>query len=157
MSNEQRTAIHGTKKQLVIALHTVTVERDALQAENEILKKLVYVPGLWRCAKCDFRLLQSNLNAIDGSITAGDQPGDKCPNCDSPLWRVTERQAGNDMVDRCEEQVARACAAVAERDALRQALEEARGDFERMAPMMALAGKAAARIDAILKAKCKGN
>lgn len=52
---------------------------------------LVYVPGVWRCAKCDFTLIQSNLNAGDGSITARDQPGDKCPNCDSPLWRVSYR------------------------------------------------------------------
>src|SRR6185312_9883219 len=52
----------------------------------------VYVPGVWRCAKCDFRLIQSNLNASDGTVTARDTPGDKCPNCHSPLWRVTERQ-----------------------------------------------------------------
>ena len=32
----------------------------------------------------------------------------KCPNCNGPLWRVTGRQAGNDMVDRCEKEILRA-------------------------------------------------
>lgn len=64
------------------------------------LEKLVYVPGLWRCAKCDFELMQMNLHASTGNVTARDQPGDKCPNCRSPLWRVTERDAGNRLVDR---------------------------------------------------------
>src|SRR5690242_19404375 len=85
----------------------------AVQIANaiETLERLVYVPGLWRCAKCDFTLVQANLNAGDGSVTARDQPGDKCPNCHSPLWRVTERQAGNDMVDRCEAAVKLAASA----------------------------------------------
>ncbi|GAB4071680.1 hypothetical protein KHC28_00120 [Ancylobacter sonchi] len=89
------------------------VRKDARIAE---LERQVYVPGLWRCARCNFSLLQANLNACDGSVTARDQPGDKCPNCDSPLWRVTERQAGNEMVDRAEEYLARATKAAAERD-----------------------------------------
>lgn len=75
------------------------------------LEKLVYVPGLWKCPKCNFQLMQASLNANNGSVTSMDKPGEKCPNCDSPLWRVTERQAGNDMVDRCEEQMNRAVAA----------------------------------------------
>lgn len=73
--------------------------------EIERLGKLVYVPGLWRCAKCEFQLIQANLNAGDGTVTARDQAGDKCPNCNSPLWRVTERQAGNDVCDRLEARV----------------------------------------------------
>ncbi|KAF1006026.1 MAG: hypothetical protein GAK28_02934 [Luteibacter sp.] len=53
---------------------------------------MVYVPGLWRCAKCEFELIQSNLHP-NGAVTARDQPGDKCPNCNSPLWRVTYKDA----------------------------------------------------------------
>lgn len=75
---------------------------NPLAAECETLRAMVYVPGLWRCPKCEFQSLQSNLNASDGSITVRDQPGDKCPNCDVPLWRVSEREAGNRMVDRME-------------------------------------------------------
>lgn len=67
-------------------------EIERLRAEIARLEPLVHVPGVWRCAKCDFRLIQSNLNASDGTVTARDTPGDKCPNCHSPLWRVTERQ-----------------------------------------------------------------
>ena len=101
-----------------------------LEAEITRLEKLVYVPGLWRCAKCDFSILQSNLNARDGTITARDEPGDKCPNCDSPLWRVTERQAGNDMIDRCEEQIVRA------KDA-EEKLERAMAALQQIAAMQA--------------------
>ena len=72
------------------------------------LEKQVYVPGLWRCAKCDFQLCQATLYAATGAVGARDEPGDKCPNCNRSLWRVTERQAGNDMVDRCEKEILRA-------------------------------------------------
>lgn len=68
----------------------------------ERLEKLVYVPGLWRCPKCELQLLQSNLNTADGTVTARDTPGDKCPNCHGPLWRVTERDAGNKLIDDAE-------------------------------------------------------
>lgn len=87
-------------------------ERAAIQAEKALwdglekriaeLEALVYVPGLWRCAKCKFQLVQAVLNASTGTVHSHDKPGEKCPNCSGPLWRVTERQAGNDMVDRCE-------------------------------------------------------
>lgn len=52
---------------------------------------LIYRPGVWRCGKCNFRLVQANLNAGDGSVTARDNPGDKCQNDGGPLWRVTWR------------------------------------------------------------------
>lgn len=62
----------------------------------------VHVPGLWRCAKCDFTLVQRNLNSGDGSVTARDAPGDRCPNCDAPLWRVTWKQQAEELEERCE-------------------------------------------------------
>jgi ssDNA-binding Zn-finger/Zn-ribbon topoisomerase 1 len=55
------------------------------------LRSNCFVPGLWNCPKCKFTLMQSNLNAKDGTVTARDTPGDKCPNCNKPLWRVSER------------------------------------------------------------------
>lgn len=69
--------------------------------ELQRLRSLVYVPGLWRCAKCAFQLVQANLHASNGAVTTRDEPGDRCPNCNVPLWRVTEREAGNEMGDRC--------------------------------------------------------
>lgn len=52
----------------------------------------VYVPGLWRCAKCNFRLVQKTLNADSGTVTSNDVPGTKCPNDGSPMWRVTWKE-----------------------------------------------------------------
>ena len=69
----------------------------------EALERQVFVPGLWRCPKCEFQLCQATLYAATGTVGARDDPGDKCPNCNSPLWRVTERAAGNEMVKRCEQ------------------------------------------------------
>jgi rubrerythrin len=79
---------------------------DDFETELTRLECLVYVPGVWRCAKCDFRLIQSNLNANTGTITARDTPGDKCPNCHSPLWRVTERQERIEALDMLEKRFA---------------------------------------------------
>ena len=75
------------------------------------LESLVYCPGVWRCVKCDFRLIQSNLNANTGTVTARNEPGDKCPNCNSPLWRVSERQERVEAMDMAEQQFMRADAA----------------------------------------------
>lgn len=98
------------------------------ECEHEIarLEALVFVPGVWRCAKCDFRLIQSNLNARDGTVTARDTPGDKCPNCASPLWRVTERQERTEALDLVEKHFERTA------DLLPQ-LKIAKGHIEHMA------------------------
>ena len=47
------------------------------------------VPGVWRCAKCNFILVQQSLNAHTGALGARDMPGEKCPRDGAPLWRVT--------------------------------------------------------------------
>lgn len=86
-------------------------------AERDDLARLVYVPGLWFCPKCKFELLQSNLNCSDGTVTARDQAGDKCPNCDTPLWRVSERQRHHDVMVTCERFFDEKQAAIADRDA----------------------------------------
>lgn len=116
----------------------------SLTARVESLEALVYVPGLWKCAKCGFQLVQRNLNAANGTVTARDNPGDRCPNCDVPLWRVTERDAGNEMSDRCVEQMdrakaaeARATQAEAERDAAQAALAAAEAREQALLSIMA--------------------
>jgi hypothetical protein len=65
--------------------------------------------------------VQANLNANTGTVTARDEPGDKCPNCNSPLWRVTWKDEAHENLTLGEQQVARAVAAEAERDAAREA------------------------------------
>ena len=106
-----------------LEITSLRAQLDEARAENDRLSKLVYVPGLWRCAKCKFQLIQANLNAGDGSVTARDQAGDKCPNCDAPLWRVTEREAGNKLIDDAE----RVCMETAARidEARRKAIVDA--------------------------------
>jgi hypothetical protein len=73
----------------------------------EALERQVYVPGLWRCPKCEFRLRQATHYAATGTVGARDEPGDKCPNCNGPLWRVSERQAGNERGKRCKQELER--------------------------------------------------
>ena len=82
-------------------------ENSGLRIECENLARQVYVPGLWRCPKCEFELCQATLYAATGAVGARDEPGDKCPNCNSPLWRVSERAARNDMVKRYEQELER--------------------------------------------------
>lgn len=80
----------------------------------ETLEKKVFVPGQWRCPKCDFRLTQSNLYAATGTVGPRDDPGDKCPNCNGSLWRVSAMddrneafKCANDTFDRVEQEVKR--------------------------------------------------
>ena len=69
--------------------------------EIERLEKLVYVPGLWRCAKCNLRLVSNTLYADSGKMTANNSP-QQCANGCGPMWRVTEREAANEQIDRNE-------------------------------------------------------
>lgn len=85
-------------------------------AEIDELRKLVYVPGLWKCKKCGFTLVQRILRACDGAVGVRDEAGEHCPNDGSPLWRVSERDAGNELADRATEYLERALAAEADRD-----------------------------------------
>lgn len=62
------------------------------------LEALVYVPGLWRCAKCDCQVISTNLHANTGQMSANNEP-QTCPNNCGPMWRVTERDAGNRLID----------------------------------------------------------
>ena len=71
------------------------------------------VPGVWRCAKCEFRLVQSTLNARDGTVSPRDQPGEPCPNCASPLWRVSWEQEAHEGYRIAEQQMDRAIRAEA--------------------------------------------
>lgn len=99
--NQEEIAEHSARHRLV----------STRPISNEEVRGLVYIPGVWRCAKCKFRLVQSNLNAHDGSVTARDDPGEKCPNDGSPLWRVTYKDDVAESYERWAEQVERAVAA----------------------------------------------
>lgn len=57
------------------------------------------VPGRWRCPKCKFELSVQSLNMGDGTVTASDKPGELCPNDGSPMWRVSYREAYEELCE----------------------------------------------------------
>ena len=68
--------------------------------------------------------MQRVLRASDGAVGVRDEAGENCPDDGSPLWRVSERDAGNELADRAHEYLERAMAAESERDEARAELEE---------------------------------
>jgi hypothetical protein len=80
----------------------MTTPNEDLQADAERIKeleKLVYVPGMRKCAKCKCVLISNFLHADSGMIAANNKP-QQCPNDCGPMWPVTERESGNEMADR---------------------------------------------------------
>ena len=100
----------------------------AKDAEIDKLKAIIYVPGLWKCKKCGFELMQMKLRACDGAVGVRDEPGEHCPNDGAPLWRVTEREAGNTLADRAQEYLQRAIGAEATIANLTAEVQAARED-----------------------------
>ncbi len=92
----------------LIATARANTELEQVRAERDDLAKRVYQPGIWRCAKCNFRLVQSNLHAASGAITTRDKPGDTCPNDGSPMWRVSWQEDASAATQWGEQQFDRA-------------------------------------------------
>lgn len=80
------------------ALAVMTAKLGAALAEVERLERLVYVPGLWKCAKCKFSLTARVLYINLGRMAANERP-QECANGCGPMWRVTERDAGNELCE----------------------------------------------------------
>lgn len=74
--------------------HNALREIERLTRDVERLEKLVYVPGHWKCAKCGFYLVSNNLHVPSGNVSANNDP-QQCANGCGPMWRVTERDGGN--------------------------------------------------------------
>lgn len=97
------------------------VDLDNVPAREAIARhSFVYIPGLWHCRKCDFQLVQKTLHVHTGDVTARDVPGDRCPNCNTVLWRVTYKDAHAEALRRLEAQHDR----IAELEAQRVLAEE---------------------------------
>jgi len=73
--------------------------RDEAEARADNAETLIYVTGLWRCAKCGCQTVSAFLHASTGR-TAPNHAPQTCPNECGPMWRVTERDAGNRLADR---------------------------------------------------------
>lgn len=97
-----------------------------LDARVRELEALVYVPGLWRCAKCECQLVSTNMHAYTGAMSADNSP-QVCPNNCGPMWRVTEREAGNRLIDQQDKLAERATAAEARLRLAEEVVEQGRG------------------------------
>lgn len=111
----------GANAERLFASHRL---RDA---EVAALTSKVYQPGVFKCAKCNFQLVQKTLNAHDGSVTARDAVGEKCPNDGSPMWRVSYQEDNAKAWKWGEEQFDRARDADAEASLLRGEVERLQG------------------------------
>lgn len=96
------------QKNTVVPITKMIEQRDQaftapLMERIKVLEKLVYVPGMWKCAKCSLVVTSNYLHAETGNVSANNDP-QKCLNGCGPMWRVTERDSGNEMSERCWEE-----------------------------------------------------
>lgn len=96
-------------------------EREYAEQILESIDAALFVPGLWRCTKCNFNLVLKTLHARTGAVTARTSAGETCPNCDTALERVSYKDAFNEQQQRFEDYL---LASSAERDARDQQANE---------------------------------
>jgi hypothetical protein len=109
---------------LLIALADALAKAQPVKGgEEKGYDPKVHVPGVWRCAKCNFQLIQSTLNANSGAITARDEPS-SCPNDGSPMWRVTWKEHAEEAYQRYEERLEEFAASRARVEVLEAALAD---------------------------------
>lgn len=85
-----------------------------MSTEADDLVKLArdqHVPGVMHCAKCKFKLTRISLNVNVGTVTAGDNAPEHCPNGCGPMWPVSWRQEAEENRDLLESMFDRALAA----------------------------------------------
>ncbi|MDH1477750.1 hypothetical protein N5F13_25025 [Comamonas thiooxydans] len=82
-------------------------------------KRTDLVPGVMRCAKCEFQLVRQILAVNLGEVFAGDSKTEPCPNGCGPLWPVTWKQYAEQAMDAAETMADRAFAAEKEVKQLR--------------------------------------
>lgn len=94
---------------IATGLESQTKHSNLSLIDTEELKRLkgaeglIYVPGSWVCDKCTFVQIRSTFSVGDGIVRADNSSWlDPCPNCDIPMRRQTEREAGNQMCERLE-------------------------------------------------------
>ena len=103
-------ALSSQLEQYAATICALRARNEALTAEKDELAKQVYVPGLWKCAKCKCTVVSTLLDANSGRFAANHEP-QQCPNDCGPMWRVTEREGGNNVADALDRMLERAEAA----------------------------------------------
>lgn len=70
----------------------------------------VYVPGVWRCPRCDFQLVRQTMSVASGEIGVTRQQieeSEPCPNDGTPMIRLTWRERALDSEKRLVETMER--------------------------------------------------
>jgi hypothetical protein len=88
-----------------------------LLAELERLSSAQIVPGVLKCAKCNFRLTKTTLTP--SGAYANEEP-DTCPNCSVPMWKVTWKDEAQEAYRVVESQMERALEAERTLEACRE-------------------------------------
>ena len=97
--------------------------RDHLSAAAARIVELeakAFAPGVWRCAKCQLKLIAQTLGV---SGAAGDTAPQPCPNHCGPMWRVSWADEARGAIDAYDREFDAHKAAVADRDELLRILE----------------------------------
>jgi hypothetical protein len=99
-------------------IHSLRQQVAELEADRERLGKLVYLPGIHECRKCNLLQISTNLHVMDGS-TSADNTSKECANGCGPMWKVTYKDSFNEVMQRAEK-------AESQLSAYREALERLR-------------------------------
>lgn len=71
-------------------IESLTTQLSEAQGRIGELEKLVYVPGVFKCQRCECVTVSTSLHVNIGTMSANNDP-QQCPNNCGPMWRVTER------------------------------------------------------------------
>lgn len=101
---EYRYAIYAVVFWFVVVALWILGLRSSFKDVNDSMpeNESIYIPGIFRCAKCDLDLVSTNLHVPGGGMSANDKP-QRCPNGCGPLWRVTYKEhyhRGDETIDR---------------------------------------------------------
>lgn len=118
----------GTSEQMSADINAVLEHLATVTRERDKLRHKLYRPGVLRCAKCNFRLISSVLNADTGAIYA-QETTEHCPNDGAPMWRVSWEEECRASDKWGDDILARATLAEAQRDEAVGALEQSAARF----------------------------
>jgi hypothetical protein len=94
-SNELLRTIGGEGVEQALAqIHDNYNAIEALKALSQpaVDERRDLVPGKMHCARCKFSLIRKNLYVNSGTVGAGSNETEPCPNGCGPLWPVTWEQ-----------------------------------------------------------------
>lgn len=115
MSDDLRQALEEADfyRRSEFASPDMNAARDLIVKLADAIAGQMKVPGVMRCAMCEFVLTSISLNMGDGSCTAGENKPEPCPNGCGPLWPMTWEQNYHSLERAAESQVERALKAEA--------------------------------------------